>query len=100
MAVIKLSGSKKAVQFVLSESASPGDIFQCSSSVFELLLKGQARGGFVVLTKLATPTSGSRFPQSEVWGDDLRVDSFSDKGKKAREERDSVVKSEGYTPEW
>lgn len=99
MAVVKLSGSKKAVQFVLSEDVPAGTVFQCSTVVYELLLKGQARGGFVVLSRLANPTSPERFPKSVVWGESTGAsDSFSERGKRLSDEQKVVKKGEGFSP--
>lgn len=99
MAVVKLSSSKRAVQFVLSEDVPAGTVFQCSTVVYELLLRGQARGGFVVLSRLANPTSASRFPKSEVWGDRTGAsDSFSSSGQRALDEQKVVKKGEGFSP--
>lgn len=100
MAIVKLSSSKKAVQFVLSEDVPAGTVFQVSASLYENMLKDRVRGGFVVLSRLANPVPPGKFPESPVWGE--RVDGVKDglgvKAKKVYEQVETKKKSEGYSP--
>lgn len=88
MAVIKLSQSKKAVQVVLSEDCKAGTVFQVSSKIYEMMLNESIKGGFVVLSRLGTPTKPDKFPESPVWGEDLSGvtnDGLSSKAKSVYE---------------
>lgn len=101
MAVIKLSQSKRAVQIVLSEDCVAGTVFQVSSKIYEMMLSESIKGGFVVLSRLGTPTRPDKFPVSPVWGEDLSgvvSDGLSSKAKSVYEESNVVKKSEGFSP--
>ena len=101
MAVVKLSQSKKAVQIVLSEDCKAGTVFQVSSKVYEMMLNGSIRGGFVVLSRLGTPTKPDKFPVSPVWGEDLSgsvEDGLSSKAKKVYEKVERKKGNEDFKP--
>ena len=101
MAVIKLSQSKKAVQIVLSEDCKAGTVFQVSSKIYEMMLKGSIKGGFVVLSRLGTGTKPDKFPVSPVWGEDLSgtvSDGLSSKAKKVYEQAEKVKVNVGHKP--
>ena len=101
MAVIKLSQSKKAVQIILSEDLPAGSVLQVSSKIYDMLLNDSIKGGFVVLSRLGTPTRPDKFPKSKVWGEDLSGtvdDGLSSKAKKVYEQAKSVKSNEGYKP--
>lgn len=68
MAIIKKSSSGAAIQFILSEDAPAGTVFQMSSKLFSGVMTGDIRGGFVVLSRLPIPVPGDKYPKSVVWG--------------------------------
>ena len=100
--MIKLSASKKAVQIVLSEDCKAGTVFQVSSKIYEMMLAGSIKGGFVVLSRLGTPTKPGKFPVSPVWGEDLSSSGISDglssKAKESYESVNRVKSNEGFKP--
>ena len=101
MAVIKLSQSKKAVQIVLSEDVSAGTVFQVSSKIYEMMLNESIKGGFVVLSRLGTPTRPDKFPVSPVWGEDLSgtvADGLSSKAKKVYNQAEKVKSNVAHKP--
>ena len=102
MAVVKLSSSKRAVQVILSEDLPAGTVLQVSSKIYEMLLRGEVNGGFVVLSRLATPTLPDKFPVSPVWGDDLSVagvkDSLGVRAKRVVKERGVKESGEVFSP--
>lgn len=68
MAVVKLSSSGKAVQFVLNEAdCIPGAVFQLSRSLFGGIMSNSINGPYVVLTRLESPAGVNQFPVSPVW---------------------------------
>lgn len=67
MAVIKPSGSGKAVQIILSEDLPAGSILQTSASVVMGMLSRGNGGEFKVLTLLPVPTGANKFPQSPTY---------------------------------
>jgi len=63
MAVVKLSSSGRAVQFITDD----GVLFQTSVSFFRGLLEGRSPSGFVLLTRMPWRVSKSRFKPSPVF---------------------------------
>lgn len=63
MAIIKLTASKKAVQFVTDD----GDVYQCAKSIVAMLLEEKVRGGLVVLSRLPFKVNPERFKKSLVY---------------------------------
>ena len=63
MAVAKLSGSKKQIQFITDE----GDMFVTSCAFLSRLIGGYMNCGFVVLSKMPFSASADRFPKSPVY---------------------------------
>jgi hypothetical protein len=63
MAIIKLSSSKKSVQFVDEQ----GNVFFTSVNYLLGLLNGKSPTGFIQLKRLPIPTAMNRFKPSEVW---------------------------------
>jgi hypothetical protein len=70
MAVVKLSGSLKQVQFIDDD----GNVFVTSKKFLEGLLSGGNPGRVLVLSLLPNRVSLDRFPRSEVWCPELRDD--------------------------
>lgn len=71
MAIVKLSSSKKSVQFI----DDSGNVFFSSVNYLLGLLNGKAPTGFIYLKRLPIPISMSRFKPSEVWDPDGIVNS-------------------------
>lgn len=68
MAIIKLSSSKRAVQFVLTEDVEAGTVFQTSASlVAGVCGSGRINGDFVLLSRLPLKQDPGKYPVSEVW---------------------------------
>lgn len=65
MGVVKLTSSKKAVQFITDE----GVVYQASADFLARLLGGEWRGDFMKLTRFANGVSPDRFPKSPVYGE-------------------------------
>ena len=63
MAVVKLTSSGKAVQFIDDE----GNVFMTSLSYLKGLLDGRANHGFIYLTRLPLRVSDKRFKMSNVY---------------------------------
>lgn len=64
MAVVKLTASKQAVQFIDDE----GNVFQTSVLWLTQLLNGSNEKGLILLTRLPLKASKDRFLQSPVLG--------------------------------
>jgi len=82
MAVIKCTSSGKAFQIVLSEDVPAGTVFQVAvAPVLSLPYKGG--GKYFVLTRMGNLTNPSKFPVSEVYGQDFGQEPqlVYDKGK-------------------
>lgn len=63
MAIIKLSSSKKSVQFVDEQ----GNVFFTSVNYLLGLLNGKSPTGFIQLKRLPVPIAMGRFKPSEVY---------------------------------
>ena len=68
MAIIKKSKSGRAIQFILSEEAEPGTVFQLSASLFGRVMSDNINGGFVNLTRMPIPVPANKYPPSQIWG--------------------------------
>ena len=93
MSVIKLSKSKKSVQFIDDN----GNVFFTSVNYLLGLLNGKSPSGFILLKRLPIPISSGRFAKSPLWDPDgvvnsktLSVDAFSEKYAKDTEKKNSV----------
>lgn len=88
MAVVKLTASKKAVQFIDDE----GNVFQTSVLWISSLLSGNNSNGLILLTRLPEKVSKDRFKVSPVLGNpvpeqgevDLSSDPLSRKSRKEK----------------
>lgn len=65
MAIVRLSGSGKQLQFIVSEDVPSGTILTCASSILPGLLNGSK--SLIVLTRMPYRTEASRFPRSKVF---------------------------------
>ena len=63
MGVVKLTASKKAVQFITDE----GWVYQTSVLFLQSLLNGGQKTGILKMVKLPNPISTERFEKSEIW---------------------------------
>lgn len=101
MAIIKLSSSKKSIQFV-DES---GNVFFTSVNYLLGLLNGKSPTGFIQLKRLPIPIAMNRFKPSELWDPngisnsktvDLNTDGLAAKRIKSEEKKeafkDKIVK--------
>jgi hypothetical protein len=68
LAIVKLSSSKKAVLFVLTEDAPRGTVFMTSLYSVNGVLNGSSPTGFNLLTMLPSPIDVSRFKPSPLLG--------------------------------
>jgi hypothetical protein len=83
MAVVKLTSSKKSVQFVDDE----GNVFYTSVYIVEKMLKGEIRGDFVLLTRMPSKVAEGRFMKSPVF----------DAVSKTKQSKDEVKQEEYLT---
>lgn len=70
MAVAKLSGSKKSVQFVDED----GNVFFTSTNFLMGMINGKSPTNMVVLTKMAVGVPKDKFPKSKIWDGGLGID--------------------------
>jgi len=68
MAVVKLTKSKKAVQFIDEN----GIVFQTSAFYLQRLLDGDVRGNFILLARLPFTVAKDRFKPSPLYGRELQ----------------------------
>lgn len=110
MAIVKLSSSGKAFQFVLTEEVPAGTVFQCSSKLIAGVV-GQAslNGDFVVLTRLPLPISPDRYPKSKIWFDESVAravessgedDAFAERFINERAAQKIEKKVKNFVPKW
>jgi hypothetical protein len=88
MAVVKLTASKKAIQFIDDE----GNCFQTSTAWLAGMVNGNVKHDFILLSRLPMKVSEDRFKKSPVWGEveisDKKVESSEDAlSVKSRTER-------------
>lgn len=98
MAIIKLSSSKKSVQFVDEQ----GNVFFTSVNYLLGLLNGKSPTGFIQLKRLPIPIAMNRFKPSEVWDPngvlnektlepvDFKTDGLSAQRLKKEEKKESM----------
>ena len=98
MAIVKLSSSKRSVQFIDEN----GNVFFTSVNYLVGLMNGSNRYGFVQLKRLPIPVSMHRYKPSELWdpdglvnsktlqGNSVGTDIQSPKGKKKLERVEST----------
>lgn len=65
MAVVKLTASKKAIQFI----ADDGTCYQTSTAWLAGLLNGSTKHGIILLSRMPLKVSEDRFEKSPVWGE-------------------------------
>ena len=70
MAIIKLSYSKKSVQFVDEQ----GNVFFTSVNFLLGLLNGKSPHGFIQMKRLPIPIAMGRFKPSELWDPEGLID--------------------------
>lgn len=112
MAIIKLSRSGKALQFIIGdgeEDIAPGTVFQVAAAgVAAACGNGSMNGPFMVLTRLPLPVTNDKYPASPVWNPDKGVakaielsgsqDPSSTAYVKKREEQKVQSKAKDYSP--
>ena len=98
MAIIKLSSSKKSVQFIDEN----GNVFFTSVNYLLGLLNGKSPYGFIQLKRLPVPIAMTRYKPSEVWDPngvldgrtieniEQKVDGHSPNLKKELEKKEAV----------
>lgn len=112
MAIIKLSSSKKAVQFILTEDVEAGTVFQTSAALLAAVASnGRMNGDWVLMSRLPLKQDASKYPQSEVWnpgGNDLQKavensgsqDASSTEFVKQRREQEVSKGANTFKPQW
>ena len=70
MGIVKLSKSKRQVQFVTDE----GVVYGTSLAYMKYLIDGTLKGNFVLLSRMAYSVSPDRFEKSPVYGADETTD--------------------------
>lgn len=66
MGVVKLTSSKKAVQFITDE----GEVYQTSAVFLQGLLMGKSKQGFILLNRMPFNVSSERFAKSPLYDPD------------------------------
>ena len=87
MGVVKLTSSKRAVQFITDE----GVIYQTSLLYVDKLLKGEIKSDFILLSRLLNSVSPDRFKKSPVYGE---VNTVVDSSKVVADSLSTKVKEE------
>ena len=71
IAIVKLTKSKKAVQFIDDE----GNVFMTSTKYFKTLMAGNMKYPLILLNRLPLKANKNRFKKSPLWNPSGLVDS-------------------------